>query len=201
MKIIFYKLFQILNLLLVTCSKLISTKSQMLITFKTLCKLHPIVTPFILTNINIYSLLAKFLRITDTHVRLKANMSRLKWPKTELLNSRARTSIEDTRNSSSTRPSKERNVSKLTSNNIKNSTNNGMRISSKPKRKMLKPSVSWKIDTLKRSKRTDRFWRRSFHWHSNSALSSSTFRRSNQTWPNRRSKYNFKPIYLIKSII
>jgi hypothetical protein len=75
-------------------------------------------------------------------------MLKLKWLKTELLSLKLKTTIEDMKNLFSTRPSKEKNVSKPISNNIKNSTSNGTRISSKHKRKTQRLSVSWRTVTL-----------------------------------------------------
>jgi hypothetical protein len=69
-------------------------------------------------------------------------MLKLKWLKTELLSLKLKTTIEDMKNLFSTRPSKEKNVSKPISNNIKNSTSNGMKTCSKPRRKMLKLLVN-----------------------------------------------------------
>jgi len=58
---------------------------------------------------------------------------------------------------------KERNVSKLISSNTRSSMSNGIKTFSRPKKKMLKPLVSLKIDTPKKLSRTDRFLKRSFH--------------------------------------
>jgi hypothetical protein len=43
----------------------------------------------------IFKTLSKFLKTIDTLVKLRANTLKLKWPKTELLSSRHKTSPED----------------------------------------------------------------------------------------------------------
>ena len=65
------------------------------------------------------------------------------------------------------KPNKRMNVNKLTSNNIRNSTSSGTRISSKPRKKMPKHLVNLKIDTPNRSRAIDRPSRKSFPSHSN----------------------------------
>ena len=112
------------------------------------------------------------MKTTDTHVNSQASMLRQRWLKTESTNLNNKTSIEDMRSSFSTRPSKERNVNRLTSSNTKSSISSGTRISFRLRKKMPKPLVNLKIDIPKRLKRIDKFWKRSFHLLSNSALNS-----------------------------
>jgi len=85
-----------------------------------------------------------------------------KWPKTELPSFRVNTTRTPEVNSTVIKPNKRMNVNKLTSNNTRNSTSSGTRISSKPRKKMPKHLVNLKIDTPNRSRAIDRPSRKSF---------------------------------------
>ena len=139
-------------------------------------------------NITIIFFIVKFLKIIDTLVKLRANTLKPKWPKTELLSWKLKITTEDTRSSFSIRPSREKNVSRPTSSNTRNSISNGMRTCSKPRKRTPRPLVSSKTDTPKRLRRTDRFWRRNCHWLSNSAQSCWISRKFRPISLSRRSK-------------
>ena len=125
----------------------------------------------------------------DTTVKLKANTLRLKWLKRDWRSSNTNTTSKSCKNSFSTRPSKKRSANKLTSNSTSNLTSNGTKIFFKHSKKTHKPLVPWKIDTPKRSSRTDKFWRKSCHFNSNTAASSQISKRCNLTWRSKRSKF------------
>jgi len=103
------------------------------------------------------------LRIIETLVSAKASMSRQRWLRIESPSSNSKTTIADIRNSFSIRRSRGRSVSRRILSSTKNSTNNGTRIYSKLKRKMHKPSVSWKLVTLPKSKVIGKSSETSYH--------------------------------------
>ena len=142
-------------------------KSQPLITFKTLLE---------------------SLRTTEEPVSMSRNMSRLRWPRTESQSLSIKITIGVTRSWSSTRLNKERSVNKRILSSTKNSTNNGTRIYTKLKRKMHKPSVSWKLVTLPKSKAIGKSSETSCHWLSSSAPSCLTCKKSRRVWLSRKSK-------------
>lgn len=115
-----------------------------------------------------------------------ANMSKLRWHRKESKNLRFSNTTDCLNNSCLIKLSKRRNVSRRTSSSIKNSTSSGMRIFSRPKRKMLKPSESLKIDTLRKLRKTDKSSKKDSHWLSSIAPSFWTNRRYKLTSPNRR---------------
>jgi hypothetical protein len=75
---------------------------------------------------------------TESHVSKRENTLKPKWQKIESLSSRNKICSVNMRSLSLIRLSKERSVNKLILNNIKSLISNGTRISSKPKKKMLK---------------------------------------------------------------
>jgi len=128
----------------------------------------------------------KFWMSIDITVRLKASMSKLRWLKKDLRNSNSNIMSKNFRNWFSTKLSKKRSVSKLIFNNINSSTSNGMRTFSKPSKKTPKPLDPLKIDTPKKSSKTDKFLTRSFHWLSNLVPNYLISKRCKLTWLNKR---------------
>ena len=86
----------------------------------------------------------------------------------------------------SIRPSKEKNVNKHTSSNIRNSMSNGIKIFFKPRKKTLKLSESSKIDTLRSSRPTGKPSRNSYHLHLNSLSNCSTTKRFREILQSKR---------------
>ena len=85
-----------------------------------------------------------------------------KWPKIELPSSRVNITIMPELNFKAISINRKTNVSKLILSNIRNSTNNGTKISSKLRKRMLKPLVNLKIDIPKRLKAIGRLSRKGF---------------------------------------
>lgn len=129
-------------------------KSQTLTIFKTSCK-----WPIFIFN----KFIVRYSMSTESHVNRKVNTLRQKWPKTESPSSRNKISKENTKNLSSIRRNKERSARMPILSNIKSLTSSGTRIFYKHRRRMLKHLVSLRIDTLKKSNRTDNSLRRSCH--------------------------------------
>ena len=122
------------------------------------------------------------------------NMSKLRWHRKESKNSRFSNTTGCRNNWCSIKLSKRRNASRRTSSSIKNSTSSGMRIFCRPKRKMLKPSESLRIDTLRKLRKTDKSSRKDSHWLSNIAPNFWTSRRYKPISANRRIiKMRIKP--------
>jgi len=118
------------------------------------------------------------LKITEKHAKEKANTLRQKWQRIELLSLNNKTTIEDIKNLFSIRPNRERNANKHISSSTRNSINNGTKIYFRPRRKMLRPLESLRIDILLKLKATVKFWVTSSLLHSNSAQNYSTCKRS-----------------------
>ena len=118
--------------------------------------------------------IVRSLKITEKHAKEKASMLRQKWQRTESLSLNNKTTTEDTKNSFSIRPNRERSANRHTSSNTRNSINNGTKIYFRRKRKMLRPSVSSRTDILSKLKATVKFSETSCLWLSNSAQNFST---------------------------
>ena len=125
---------------------------------------------------------------TESHVSKRVNTLRQKWPKIELQSLRNKIYSVNMKNLFSIRHNKEKSVNRLILNSTKSSTSSGTRISSKPRRKMLKPSANLRIDTLKKSSRIDNSWRRSCLLLSSFRLSFLIIRRSKPRSPKEESK-------------
>jgi hypothetical protein len=80
-----------------------------------------------------------------------------------------------------------RSASKRISSSTRNSTSNGTKTFSKPKKKMRKHFLNLRNVTPLRLRAIDRFLETSYHWHSSSAPSSSTLNKFNKIWPSKRS--------------
>jgi hypothetical protein len=89
-----------------------------------------------------FKTLLRFLRIIELLVKEKASMLRQRWLRTVLRNLSNKIMIVVTKSWSLTRPNREKSVNKLTSNNTRSSTSNGMTIFFRPKKKMDKLSVN-----------------------------------------------------------
>lgn len=111
---------------------------------------------------------------------------RLKWLKRDWRSSNTNTTSKSCKNLFSTRPSKRRSANKLTSNSTSNSTSNGTRTFSRPNKRMPKLLAPLKIDTPKKSNRTDKFLKKSCLSNSNTAASSSISNRCKLVWPSKR---------------
>jgi len=122
--------------------------------------------------------IVRSLKITEKHAKEKASMLRQKWQRTESLSLNNKTTTEDTKNSFSIRPNRERSANRHTSSNTRNSINNGTKIYFRRKRKMLRPSVSSRTDILSKLKATVKFSETSCLWLSNSAQNFSTSKES-----------------------
>ena len=125
---------------------------------------------------------------TESHVSKRVNTLRQKWPKIESQSLRNKIYSVNMKNLFSIRHNKEKSVNRLILNSTKSSTSSGTRISSKPRRKMLKPSANLRIDTLKKSSRIDNSWRRSCLLLSSFRLSFLIIRRSKLHSPKEESK-------------
>ena len=124
----------------------------------------------------------------DTIVRLKVNMSKLKWPKKDLRSSNNNIMSKNFRNWFSTKPNKKKSVNKLIFNNTNSSISNGTKIYFKPSKKMPKLSDLLKTDIPKKSSKTDKFSTRSFLWPSSIVVNYLINRRCRPTWQSKRSK-------------
>ena len=100
---------------------------------------------------------------TENLVSKKESTLKLRWPKIESLSSRNKICSVNMRSLSLIKRNKEKSVNRLISNSTKSSTSSGTRISSKPRKKMLRHLVNSKIDTLKKLNRTDNFWKKNCH--------------------------------------
>ena len=123
---------------------------------------------------------------TDKPVRWRVNTLRLKWPKTELTNLRSKTTREERPPSSCSKLNREKTVSKHILSNTSNSTNSGMRTSSRPSKRTPKPLLSLKIDKPRKSRTTDKFLTRPSHSPSSIQLISLTSRRSKLNLPSKK---------------
>ena len=128
------------------------------------------------------------------NVKEQDNTSKLKWPTTDATNWNKNTSIKKWKNLSSTKSLRDKIANQLTSSNITSSINNGTRIFSRHSERMLKLLDHLRIDTLKKSSKTDKLLRKSFHWISSSLQLYWTNKSNKQTLPNKRSKF-FKLIH------
>ena len=116
------------------------------------------------------------------------NTSRLKWPTIDATNWNKNTSIKKWKSLSSTKNHRDKIAKQLISSNITSSINNGTRIFSRHSKKMLKLLDHLRIDTLKKSNKTDKPWKKSFHWTSNSPQLYWTSKSNKPTLPSKRSK-------------
>jgi len=96
------------------------------------------------------------------------HMSKLKWPTVDAKNLNKNTLIKKWKSLSLIKSNKDKNARVLISNSITSSINNGMRIFSRHSKKTLKLLDHLKIDTLKKSNKTDNLLKKNFHLTLNS---------------------------------